>query len=188
MNSKRLLPTFILIIMIGLGLGFTIDKLIKTKVTNEITVSLPARLTPMTPGDIGQRFPSVRAPLGAYTSEDRQVDFTVNISATQWYPSDHEMSQKFFKSGIYNLYDKVEMIQEGIHEIHKKKFIYFEFLSRTNGDRRELGSSDPILKYTYIQYLLEPGRTLVFTFSCPKDRRDDWQETTREVMNSIHVK
>ena len=188
MNSKRHTSTFLLIVLIAAGLGFTFIKLIKTKVTNDITVDLPTQLMPMTPGDIGQRFPSVRAPLGAYTTEDRQVDFTVNISATQWYPSDYEISQKFFKSGIYNLYDKVEMIQEGIYKIHKKQFIYFEFVSRTNGDKRELGSSDPILKYTYIQYLLEPGRTLVFTFSCPKDQKAQWQEAAHEVMKSIHMK
>jgi len=188
MNSKRLTPTFILIVAITVGFGFTLHKLIKTKVTNDITVDLPSQLTPMTPGDIGQRFPSVRAPLGAYTTEDRQVDFTVNISATQWPGKDYELTQKFFRAGIYNLYDKVDMIQEGIHDIHKKKFIYFEFDSRTNGDKRELGSSDPILKYTYIQYLLEPGRTLVFTFSCPKDQKAQWQETAHEVMKSIHVK
>jgi len=142
----------------------------------------------MTPEDIGQRFPSVRAPLGAYTTEDRVVDFSVNISATQWPDTDYTMTQKFFKAGIYNLYDKVEMMSEGLQDIHKKKFIFFEFDSRTNGDRRSMGNSDPILKYTYIQYLVQPGRTLVFTFSCPKDRKQEWQPIAHEVMKSIRVK
>jgi hypothetical protein len=142
----------------------------------------------MTPEDISQRFPSVRAPLGAYTTQDRIVDFSVNISATQWPDTDYEMTQKFFKAGIYNLYDKVDMIESGIHDIHKKKFIYFEFESRTNGSKMQLGIKDPVLKYTYIQYLIEPGRTLVFSFSCPKDRMQEWQEVAREVMSSIKVK
>lgn len=188
MILKRLFPAIIITLAAVFGLGFTLVKLVKTKVTNDITVSLPNNLYPMTPEDIGQRFPSVRAPLGAYTTEDRVVDFSVNISATRWVPEDFEMGQKFFKSGIYNLYDKVEMISEGTQDIHKKKFIYFEFESRTNGDRRKLGSSDPILRYTYIQYLIEADRTLVFTFSCPKDQKPQWQETTHQVMKSIHVK
>jgi len=188
MSYKSLFTGFIITVLAVAGFGFTVAKLIKTKVTNDITISLPAVLFPMTPEDIGQRFPSVRAPLGAYTTEDRVVDFSVNISATQWPGSDYEMTQKFFKSGIYNLYDKVDMIGEGIQEIHKKKFIYFEFDSRTNGDRRNPGNADPMLKYTYIQYLLEPGRTLVFTFSCPRDRKEEWQETAREMMKSIRVK
>jgi hypothetical protein len=188
MSYKSLFTGFIITVFAVAGFGFTLAKLVKTKVTNDITVSLPAVLFPMTPEDIGQRFPSVRAPLGAYTTEDRVVDFSVNISATQWYPDDYEMSQKFFRSGIYNLYDKVEMLGEGIHEIHKKKFIFFEFESRTNGDRRKLGASDAILKYTYIQYYIEPKRTLVFTFSCPRDRKAEWQELVHEMMNSVRVK
>jgi hypothetical protein len=188
MILKRLFPAIIILLTVVLSFGFTLAKLVKTKISNDITVSLPSNLHSMTPEDIGHRFPSVRAPLGAYTTEDRVVDFSVNISATQWYPDDYEMSQKFFKSGIYNLYDKIEMIGEGIQEIHKKKFIFFEFESRTNGDRRKLGSSDPVLKYTYIQYYIEPKRTLVFTFSCPKDQKTQWQEIAREVMKSIKVK
>jgi len=188
MILKRLFPAIIIVSAALFGFGFSLAKLVKTKVSNDITVSLPTSLFPMTPEDIGQRFPSVRAPLGAYTTEDRVVDFSVNISATQWYPDDYEMSQKFFRSGIYNLYDKVEMLGEGIHEIHKKKFIFFEFESRTNGDRRKLGASDAILKYTYIQYYIEPKRTLVFTFSCPRDRKEEWQQMAHEMMQSIKVK
>lgn len=163
-------------------------KLVKTKVTDEITVSIPTGFYPMTPEDIAQRLPSVRAPLGAYTNEDRMVDFSVNISATQWPDANQEIAAKFFKSALYNLYDKVEMIEEGIHEVHKKKYIYFEFESRINANRRLEGGSEPIMKYTCIQYLVEPGRTLVFTFSCPKARREEWEETVHAVMKTIKVK
>jgi hypothetical protein len=188
MSYKRLFPLFLIAFSAIASLSFSVSKLVKTKISNDITVSIPSELFPMTPEDVGQRFPSVRAPLGAYTTEDRVVDFSVNISATQWPETDYEMTQKFFKAGIYNLYDKVDMIGEGMQEIHKKKFIYFEFESRTNGDKRKLGSSDAILRYTYIQYLVQRGRTLVFTFSCPRDRKPEWQETAHAVMKSIRVK
>jgi hypothetical protein len=188
MTSKNLFYTFLLGLLTVFSSGFVANKFIKTKITEGITVSLPEQFFPMTPEDITQRFPSVRAPLGAYTTEDRVVDFSVNISATQWPDSDLNISQKFFKSGIYNLYDKVEMIQEGVHEVHKKKLIFFEFDSRTNPDRRVEGSSQPMLKYTYIQYLIEPHRTLVFAFSCPKENKQEWQEKAHEIMNSIRVK
>jgi hypothetical protein len=89
---------------------------------------------------------------------------------------------------MQNLYDRVEFIDEGIKGIKKKQYIYFEFESRINGDRYELGSKEPILKYTYIQYLVEPGRTLVFTFNCPRSQREVWQETAHEIMESIRVK
>ena len=68
--------------------------------------------------DFTQRYPSVRAPLAAYTDEDRLVDFSVNISATQWPDTDLELAQKFFKAGVVNMFDRVEMIKEGIYEVH----------------------------------------------------------------------
>jgi hypothetical protein len=188
MNSKNLFYTFLLGLFILVSLGFATTKIVKTKITEGISVSLPDQFFPMTPEDITQRFPSVRAPLGAYTTEDRVIDFSVSISATQWPDSNLEMSEKFFKAGIYNLYDKVEMVTEGIQEIHKKKFIFFEFDSRTNPDRRMEGSSSPLLKYTYIQYLIEPNRTLVFAFSCPRENKQEWQEKAHDIMKSIRVK
>ena len=164
------------------------QELVKTKVNDRITVSLPADFFPMTPEDITQRMPSVRAPLGAYTNQDRVVDFSINVSATQWPDGNQEIAARFFKASLFNLYDRVTMISEGIHTIRKKKFIYFEFESRTNASQRVEGGSEPVLKYTYIQYLVEPDQTLVFSFNCPRPMRQDWQETAHAVMKSLRVK
>ncbi len=176
------------ILSLFLLFGFAPVKLVKTKLPEGITVSLPEGFYAMPPDDIAQRFPSVRAPLGAYTNQDRVVDFSVNISATQWPDGDTEVARQFFKSGLMNLYDKVDVIEEGVHDVHKKKYIFFEFESYVRGNKRQLGNEDPILKYTYIQYLIQPKRTLVFTFSCPKDQMTDWQETAHQIMKSVKVK
>lgn len=163
-------------------------KLMKVKVTDGITVSVPKDWHPMDDQDIVQRYPSVRAPLLAYTNNERIADFSVNISATQWPDDDVVMAQKFFKAGVMNVFDRVEMIGEGVHEIHGKKFIFFEFDSRVEGNRRQEGYKDPVLRYTYIQYLIEPGKALVFSFNCPKNIKEEWQETARLMMKNIRVK
>lgn len=180
----KILPVLVLLLVCGFSSG----QLVKTRVSDGITVSLPAELYPMTPEDIALRFPSVRAPLGAYSDQDRLVDFNVNISATTWPDGNVEIAQKFFKSSLRNLYDRVDFISEGIQVLRKKKYIYFEFESRINGDRRKQGSQEPVLKYTFIQYLVQPKRTLVFTFTCPKDQREQWQERTREMMKTVRVR
>lgn len=166
----------------------TTHRLVKTKVTDDITVSIPKDFRPMDDLDFSQRYPSVRKPLGAYTNPDREVDFSVNISATQWPDGDLEIASKFFKSSLLNMFDRVEMISEGIHEVNKRKFIYFEFESRVKGDRTKMELSEPVLNYTYIQYLVEPGRTLVFSFNCPRRIREEWQPTAGKIMNSIQMK
>jgi hypothetical protein len=149
---------------------------------------MPKQLQPMTPEDIVQRYPSVRNPLGAFTNVDRDADFSVNISATQWLEKDIDMAAKFFKSGIHNLYDRVDFLSEGIQTINKKKFIVYEFESRINGNKLKEGERQPILRYSYVQYFVESGRTLVFAFNCPKDKKDEWQSTVHAMMKSVRVK
>jgi hypothetical protein len=181
MNKKLILLSVLL-------LAFAPIKLVKTKVTDNITVSLPKSLTAMTPDDIVQRYPSVRAPLAAFTNEHRTADFSVNTSATQWPDGDIELAKKFFKAGITNLYDRVDFIAEGVHVVNKRKLIYFEFESRVNGNKVKLGETSPVMRYTYIQYLVEKDKALVFSFNCPRDQKAEWQETVRSMMKTVKVK
>jgi hypothetical protein len=160
----------------------------RTKIGSDISVELPPELFAMSPEDITLRFPSVRAPLGAFTNQDRVVDFSVNISATQWPDADIALAQKFFKSGITNLYDKVDFISDGIKTHRKKSFIEFEFESRVGTSQRQAGQSELTYKYTLIRYLVQPGRTLVFAFSCPRNQREQWQPVAHQIMESIRVR
>lgn len=163
-------------------------RLIKVKVTDDITVSIPKDWRPMDGLDFTERYPSVRAPIAAYTNNDRTVDFSVNISATRWPDANLELASKFFKASLTNMFDRVTMVNEGIREINGKSFIFFEFESRVNGNRNELGNADPILKYSYIQYLVQPQRTLVFAFNCDRRDRPAWEEAARSMMNNVKVK
>lgn len=182
-----MLQTFFLLIpLLFISLGQV--KLVKTKVTNDITVSLPREWKPMDALDFTQRYPSVRAPLAAYTNHERTADFSVNISATRWPDADLQIARQFFKASVTNLFDRVEMITEGIHEVNGKSFIFFEFESRINGNNRELGNSDPVLRYTYLQYLVQPERTLVFSFSCPRRDRPAWESVAENMMKSVRIK
>lgn len=162
-------------------------KWVKSHLPDGVTVSVPDRLLPMTEEDMAQRFPSVRAPLGAFTNTDRVIDFSVNISATNWPDGDIELAGKFFKSSLQNLYDRVDFISEGVQSIHKTRYIFFEFESRISGDRRRQELQDPILRYTLIQYHIRKERTLVFTFSCPKDQEEEWKPIAHEIMKRVRV-
>ena len=168
--------------------GFSQSKLVKTKVTDGITVSMPSELTPMTPEDIVQRYPSVRAPLAAYTNGNRTADFSVNTSATQWPDGNIELAQKFFKAGIGNLYDRVDSIDQGVHVVNKNKLIFFEFESRVNGNRMKEGEQSAVFRYTYIQYFVEKDKAIVFSFSCPRDQKSEWQPVVRSMMKSVKLK
>lgn len=163
-------------------------KLVKQKVGNDITVAIPGDWLPMDENDLIRRYPSVRAPLAAFTNEERLADFTVNISATQWPDTDANMAQKFFKSGIANLFDRVDFIAEGSKVVGKRKFIWYEFDSIVNGSGENTSLRDPVRKYSYILYSLEPGRTLVFSFNCPQRQKAQWQSVAKAMMAEIRIK
>jgi hypothetical protein len=98
------------------------------------------------------------------------------------------MVKGFFKSSLLNMFDRVDMLSEGVREVNGKRIIFFEFESRVNGNRQQEGFTDPILKYTYISYLIDSGRTLVFSFNCPRRDREQWKESAKAMMNAIKVK
>ncbi|QSE98980.1 hypothetical protein [Fulvivirga lutea] len=163
-------------------------KLVKTKVGDDITVNLPSTFYPMSPQDMSQRYPSVRQPIGAYTNEDRLVDFSVNVSATRWRSTDIEIAKDFFKASIVELYDRVDFKTEKIEVVNNMRYIIFEFDSRINGDKYSLDQQDAIRKYSYMMYLLINGKTIVFSFNVPIQIKEKWIDTVPEVMNSIKVK
>ncbi|HEX6227003.1 MAG TPA: hypothetical protein VFZ52_21440, partial [Chryseolinea sp.] len=80
---KSVLPKWFFLLGITL-ISADAPRLVKVKVSDEITISIPQGWNPMDDLDFSQRYPSVRAPLAAYTNLDRTIDFSVNISATQW--------------------------------------------------------------------------------------------------------
>lgn len=177
-------------LFIGMLFLFSFDtsRLVRVKISDDISVMLPKEFRPMDGLDFTERFPSVRAPLAAYSDEERLVAFSVNISATQWPDTNLEIAQKFFKASLMNMFDRVDILNEGISEINKKQFIFFEFESRVNGKSSSLELQSPVIEYTYIKYLVEPNRTLVFSFRCPRRMRPEWEETARAIMSSIKVK
>jgi len=164
------------------------QKMVKAKVGNYITVSLPDSFYAMNPEDIAQRYPSVRKPIGAFSNDERLVDFSVNVSATRWRSSDIEIAKDFFKASIANLYDGVDFIKEDIQMINDMRYIVFEFTSRINADKYTLDQRDAIRTYTYVQYLLINGKTFVFTFNTPVQIKDKWTAIAPEIMNSLKVK
>jgi hypothetical protein len=170
-----------------LSFSFDQPKLVKTKVANKIYASLPKGWISMTEHDFVERYPSVRAPLGAFTNDERSADFSVNTSATQWPDGDLELASKFFKASLMNMFDRVEFISDGIRESNGKKFVYFEFEYRINGNKADEAVQDPVLRYTQMQLLIEPKRTLVFTFNCPRRLRQEWQATATAIMQSVKV-
>src|ERR1043165_5929098 len=133
LKFKSMVQRLLFLLVIVLFISMDKPRLSRVKVADGISVQMPKGWHPMDDLDFKERYPSVRAPLAAYTDEERQLDFSVNISATQWPDADAKIAQQFFKASLYNMFDRVDMISEGVQEVNGKQFLYFEFESLIRG-------------------------------------------------------
>ena len=185
------MKNYIILILISITFfSFTADneKLVKTKVTDNITVDLPVSFQQMSEQDINSKYISYRKPLALYTSENKKADFGVNVSLTQWNSNDLDLMKRFFKSSIANLYDKVDFLKEDIEEINNIRYAVFEIISTVNPDENAILSKGAIQKYSYLQYAIVNEKTILFNFTCPLNEKERWQSTVKDIMNSVKVK
>lgn len=175
-------------VILFLSLIFTTfpgDNLTKVNVTEEIAMMIPDDFRLMTDDEVASRYFTTKRPLAIYTDPSVNIDLGVNRSATQWVADDLEIMVSFQKSNIYNFYDEIEMISQGIKEVNEKKAAYFEFVSTVKPDKNSIRAQSAVRKYTYIQYMIVGKNSWVFNFSCPAQLKNEWQPRLPNIMNSI---
>lgn len=160
----------------------------KVKVADFITARMPENFTTMTEADLNNKYLTYRYPLGMYSDMDRTVDLGFNRSFTNWRPQDIALVQDFYKASIYNLYTDVELITEEIQTINGRPFVVFEFVGTVKDEGQSFRSNRVVSKYIYVQYTIYDNNTLVVNFNAPARYKDQWQETARQVMQSIELK
>ena len=164
------------------------DKFVRVEVSEDIIVSLPESFQKMTEDQMQRKFLSARPPLAAYTSPDQMADFGVNVSNPRWQASDLPILKDFYRSSLLELYDEVDFIEEGIHSVNNADMVFFEFTSLVNEDEDSVVPKPPVQQYTYVQYAIHENKALVFTFSCPTRRKNQWQPTAQKIMASVKMK
>lgn len=164
------------------------NDLVKTQITENIQVGIPQGFQPMTEDLMNQRYLTARQPIAAYTNEQQIVDFTVNTSNTRWQVSDLPILKDFYKASLLELYDEVAFSREEIEEVNGQNYVVFEFTSTVRPEENALSAQSPVRKYTRIQYTVHNRQTLVFNFSCPQALQMKWEDTARQMMQSIQIK
>lgn len=170
------------------GIPLPQNDYVSVEIAQGITLNLPKSFVPMPEAVMDRRYLSARKPLAAYISPDQQADLSVNTSNARWQAGDLPMLQNFYRANILSLYDEVTFIKESLEKINGKDFAVFEFLSIVRPEEDALTPQQPVKKYTYIQYTIYDGKTYVFNFNSPADRRDQWEETAKTIMESIKLK
>ena len=171
-----------------MSLPFQNAKLTRVKISEDISIKVPEDFTPLAEGQMLNRHVHFRQPLAFYTDPNNVVDLAFNQNPTRWREADLDILKDFYKSNILSLYDDVDFMREEVVDIRGKKFAVFEFVSAVKGDQNSIRNSGALKKYTYIQYTIFNGTTLVCNMTTPANVQSRWAPTAAEVMNSIAFK
>ena len=178
----KLILSFLLVLFIFSS--FQPVKYVKTKVNDDITMSLPEDFTLMSQTDLNAKYVSSKAPVAVYTDFTRNVDLGVNIAYSRWNKEDLEIMRSFYKSNIMGLYDDVQFITEEIQEINGKEFAVFEFVSSVSDEE---GTQSAISKYVRIQYTIVKSKTVLFNFTCPARQKEKWAPIAKQILESVKI-
>lgn len=171
-------------------LALQVPKLKKTQLHEAITVSLPEDFAPVSEQDMAAKYVSYRQPIALYTNSSRQVDFSVNLSLTQWQYFDLPLVKDFYKASLSTLYSEIEWIKEDIQEIKDVNFAIFEYVGTVADAAEEntIRQTKPMQVYTYIAYGLVNGKVVVLTFTAPASQRQQWAPVAEAIMETIRLK
>jgi hypothetical protein len=120
---------YLLISFLCLLAGLDEGKLVKTKITKDVTVSLPQTFRAMTDDEIADKYLTAKRPTAMYTNPERIADFGFNQTETRWRKVDMPMLKGVYKGSIAGLHGKVNFVQDTIATINDREFIVFEFVS-----------------------------------------------------------
>lgn len=172
-------------------------KLVKTKINDKITVSIPNDFSIMPEDAYARKYGAYRKPLAMYNSSNGYVDFGINtavnrsmrsVASSEWKEEDLNILKGIYKSSIAGMHAEVQFIQDKIETINKHKFIILEFIGTVKDEEKNLISGNKELKqYSYIQYAVEDATIVIFNFTCPAKFKPQWQDVAKEMMQSIKL-
>jgi hypothetical protein len=179
---------FILYTAVFLLLTAQQSKLVKVKISENISARLPSDFTLLPPEELQLRSVSYRMPIAFYTDPEKEVDFSVNNSASRWQEQDLELLKEIYRSNIQNLFDNVDFRNESLEMINDRSYIVFEFTGTVLPGESLFKQEQAERKYYYTQYTIKGDQIYIFTFSAPFMQTAQWTETATAIMHSIRIK
>ncbi|MEQ9423441.1 MAG: hypothetical protein RJQ09_03405 [Cyclobacteriaceae bacterium] len=162
--------------------------LVRVKPIDEISLKVPESFFSVPEEEMRYRNINFRRPIALYTDANGDFDLTINQNPSRWRETDIEILKDFYKSNILSLYDDVVFTKEEVAEIRGRKYAVFEFISTTAGDESSFRNKGSVRKYTYIQYTVYNGTTLIFNFTSSARAKNQWSSVVPEIMESVALK
>ena len=174
------------------------SKFNKTKIADFIQVSIPEEFSVMSPELYSRKYGAYRPPIAIYSSVDNLVDFGINESINRslkafaradWNAQDMEMIKGIYKASIVSMHSDVKFLQDKVESINGRTFAVLEFVGAVKDEDKTITfNNKPVRQYSYLMYTVKDGRILIFNFNCPVQLQNQWQDTAKQIMQSISIK
>ena len=175
-----------LLLLVSLSTFCFAQKLVSTKVGDDITIKIPSEFINMSDQDRMRKFATSRVPLAMYSTQMQDATLGINDNPMQWAENDTQTVYGFYKASVNALFDEIEFIQDTIKKINGKEFIVFEFTSVVRNDNT-FGGKKTHRNYSYIQYTSHNDQVLLFNFGCSARIKNQWEGIANEMMDSIKI-
>jgi hypothetical protein len=159
-------------------------KLVKMKVNDDLTISVPENFREMTDDEIVKFYLTSRKPAKVFCDPTRKVQIAVSSSDTPW-GDDVNLLSKVYKKSILNTYPKVSFSKEEVLTVKKKKFALFEFVGEIEPEENAIKQQDKVSQYHMMLYAVHKEQIIVVNFNCPASLKKNWSETAYEIMKSV---
>ncbi len=161
----------------------------REKIGDNILLKLPKAFKPMSEEAVMDKYESYRRPSAVYTHTVQQgVDFTVNISASQWMDGDHDLMKEFYKSSLYSFMDSVVFLKDEIVTINEQDFAVLAFVSSIKAQENAIRRQPAVRQFGYYFYTLFDKKTYVFGLNAPPKDNEQWIQTAEDILKSIKMK
>lgn len=202
MKSKSI-QKYVLIALTGVLFSFINGDLVHTKISSHVSMDIHKEMS-LIPANqsYSGKYLSAITPMAVYETTDQEVKLIVRLikeavdSTSRKVFKNPEAANKtkdlgiekmFKKSALMAQFDEITFYQDTVKTINGNDFMVFEYTAKSSGVNAK-GEETTSEAYAYYQVCYTKNKTYIFNFYCPEEMREDWQENTGLMMNSLKIR
>ncbi|OFY62907.1 MAG: hypothetical protein A3H98_00775 [Bacteroidetes bacterium RIFCSPLOWO2_02_FULL_36_8] len=151
------------------------------------TMEIPNNFIEMDDDMIAFKYPAQRRPIIMFTDSLQEVEVGLTMHPTLFEEKDMKLLMKFIKSTLIQQFDTVKFLSDTVLIHHEKKSGKFN-LKTIRRFRSVTGKINLIEKYVSQRYFIIGKELLVFSFYCPFNIKNEWEEKTERMIGTIVLK
>lgn len=156
----------------------TIELEKKQLFSNKVELLLPKSFGIMPEEMLKLKYPGSNRPTLVYSDEDGTVNIAFNHTTSKAAQAQIETYKNVFVNTFKTTYPTAEWTGSGVKEINGRKVGFLELTTQAVDTKI----------YNYLFFTDLDGRLLICTFNCTVEKKPEWAEVAKKIVNSFTVK